>query len=119
MTWSEIVAETILQIVVGIGFVGLGSILRRYQQRVIDQSNEELRLTELIRDKDSLINTVAHELRTPLTAVLGFTAEMGTEQELGFTPDELRSLSRDRRYPESQAGQDRRQPGRRRTFRGQ
>ncbi len=90
--WSEIVAETILQIVVGIGFVGLGSILRRYQQRVIDQSNEELRLTELIREKDSLIDTVAHELRTPLTAVLGFTSEMGRSQRV-FDPEELRVLS--------------------------
>lgn len=68
--------RTALVLVVGLGFLEIGSVLRDYQSKVVAQSLEELRLTELIDEKDRLIDKVAHELRTPLTAVLGLSSEL-------------------------------------------
>lgn len=74
----DLVAETVLLTAAGVGFIGLGGILRDYQGRLIDRAREELRLTEMIESKDRLIDTIAHEIRTPVTAVLGLSSELSS-----------------------------------------
>jgi len=63
--------------VVGVAFLRVGAILRDYQVELAVKTGEEIRLTEVVRHKNSLINAVAHELRTPLTAVLGLSLALG------------------------------------------
>jgi signal transduction histidine kinase len=66
--------------VVGVAFLKVGAILRDYQVELALKNREEVRLTEVLRHKNSLINAVAHELRTPLTAVLGLSLVLGDRQ---------------------------------------
>lgn len=62
---------------VGIGFLRVGAVLRDYQKELAERTRTEVRLTEVVRHKNNLINSVAHELRTPLTAVFGFSSALG------------------------------------------
>ncbi|MFN2487172.1 MAG: histidine kinase dimerization/phospho-acceptor domain-containing protein [Acidimicrobiia bacterium] len=62
---------------VGLGFITAGAVLRDYQNEIAERSRVEVRLTELVRHKNNLINSVTHELRTPLTAVFGFSQALG------------------------------------------
>jgi len=73
---TDLVAETVLLLAAGVGFIEIGGILRTYQTRLIDQAREEIRLTEMIESKDRLIDSIAHEIRTPVTAVLGLSSEL-------------------------------------------
>ncbi len=75
---SGLIGEVALVAVAGVGFLEIGAVLREYRARVVEQSLEEIRLTELIDEKDRLIDSVAHELRTPLTAVLGLSSELAS-----------------------------------------
>jgi signal transduction histidine kinase len=89
-TSTGLIGEVALVIVAGVGFLEIGAVLREYQARAIEQSREEIRLTELIDEKDRLIDSVAHELRTPLTAVLGLSSELATGS---FAADESATLA--------------------------
>lgn len=75
---SDLLAETVLLLASGLGFIGIGGVLRGYQGQLIEQAQEEIRLTELIESKDQLIDTIAHEIRTPVTAVLGLSSELSS-----------------------------------------
>jgi signal transduction histidine kinase len=99
---AVMVGQAVLLVVVGLGFAEIGAVLRDYQARVVEQTREELRLTELIDEKDHLIDSVAHELRTPLTAVLGLSSELAagtavdateTRMLAGIVADEARRLA--------------------------
>ena len=82
---SDLLAETVLLLASGLGFLGLGRVLRNYQTAVVEQAQEEIRLTELIESKDELIDSIAHEIRTPVTAVLGLSSELGSMTLLDVT----------------------------------
>lgn len=75
---ADLVGETLLLGAVGIGFLDIGGVLRRYQTRLVAQAEEQLRLTEVIGAKDQLIDSIAHEIRTPVTAVLGLSSELSS-----------------------------------------
>ncbi len=50
-------------------------------------------MAEMVKAKDEFIASVSHELRTPLTAVIGLTAEMTTNPDMGGDErDELLEL---------------------------
>jgi signal transduction histidine kinase len=89
-TAAGLIGDVVLVIVAGVGFLEIGAVLREYQARAIEQSREEIRLTELIDGKDRLIDSVAHELRTPLTVVLGLSSELATDT---FGVDESSTLA--------------------------
>lgn len=96
---SDLAAETVLLLASGLGFVGIGGILRRYQGQLIEQAQEEIRLSEVIESKDELIATIAHEIRTPVTAVLGLSSELSSMRlvnaaEVGEIADLVASESR-------------------------
>jgi signal transduction histidine kinase len=88
---TDLVAETVLLLAAGVGFIEIGGILRTYQAKLIDQAREELRLTEMIESKDRLIDSVAHEIRTPVTAVLGLSSELSAGRFLD--PDEVAEIA--------------------------
>ncbi len=75
---ADLIGETLLVAAVGVGFLDIGGVLRRYQTRLVAQAEEELRLTEVIGAKDQLIDSIAHEIRTPVTAVLGLSSELSS-----------------------------------------
>lgn len=75
---ADLIGESLLVGAVGIGFLDIGGVLRRYQTRLVAQAEEELRLTEVIGAKDQLIDSIAHEIRTPVTAVLGLSSELSS-----------------------------------------
>ena len=77
-TPSDLIAETILLVAAGIGFLEIGGTLRGYQTRQLELARQELRLTELVESKDRLIDSIAHEIRTPITAVLGLSSELAS-----------------------------------------
>jgi signal transduction histidine kinase len=79
--------------VVGVAFLRVGAILRDYQAELAATTGEEIRLTEIVRHKNSLINAVAHELRTPLTAVLGLSLALG-DRHLALKDDDRWALAR-------------------------
>jgi signal transduction histidine kinase len=74
----DLLAELLLILASGFGFIGIGAILRQYQRQLVDSAREELRLTEMIESKDRLIDSIAHEIRTPVTAVLGLSSELNS-----------------------------------------
>ncbi len=76
--FADLIGETLLLGAVGIGFLDIGGVLRRYQAQLVTQAEEELRLTEVIEAKDQLIDSIAHEIRTPVTAVLGLSSELNS-----------------------------------------
>jgi signal transduction histidine kinase len=88
----DLLAELFGLLVVGYGFLSLSAILNDYQLDITERARQEVRLTELIEEKDRLIDTVAHELRTPLTAVVGFSAELAREDGTS-DPEEIRLLA--------------------------
>lgn len=79
--------------VVGVAFLRVGAILRDYQSELAAKTGEEIRLTEVVRHKNSLINAVAHELRTPLTAVLGLSLALG-DRHLSLKDEDRWALAR-------------------------
>ena len=79
--------------VVGVAFLRVGAILRDYQAELAAKTGEEIRLTEIVRHKNSLINAVAHELRTPLTAVLGLSLALG-DRHLSLKNEDRWALAR-------------------------
>ena len=79
--------------VVGVAFLRVGAILRDYQAELAVKTGEEVRLTEIVRHKNSLINAVAHELRTPLTAVLGLSLALG-DRHLALKDEDRWALAR-------------------------
>ena len=79
--------------VVGVAFLRVGAILRDYQVELAAKTGEEVRLTEIVRHKNSLINAVAHELRTPLTAVLGLSLALG-DRNLSLKDEDRWALAR-------------------------
>jgi signal transduction histidine kinase len=78
---------------IGFGFLTVGAVLRDYQNEIAERSRVEVRLTEVVRHKNSLINSVAHELRTPLTAVFGFSQALG-DSELRLDEADRRAFAR-------------------------
>jgi signal transduction histidine kinase len=79
---ADLLAETVLLLASGIGFIGIGGVLRRYQTQLMERAREELRLTELVESKERLIDSIAHEIRTPVTAVLGLSSELSSARFL-------------------------------------
>lgn len=79
--------------VIGVAFLRVGAILRDYQVELALTTGEQIRLTEIVRHKNSLINAVAHELRTPLTAVLGLSLAMG-DRHLSLKDEDRWALAR-------------------------
>ncbi len=79
--------------VVGVAFLRVGAILRDYQVELAAKTGEEVRLTEIVRHKNSLINAVAHGLRTPLTAVLGLSLALG-DRHLALKDEDRWALAR-------------------------
>ncbi len=75
---ADLIGEALLVAAVGVGFLDIGGVLRRYQTQLVAQAEEELRLTEVIGAKDQLIDSIAHEIRTPVTAVLGLSSELSS-----------------------------------------
>ena len=79
--------------VIGVAFLRVGAILRDYQVELAVTTGEQVRLTEIVRHKNSLINAVAHELRTPLTAVLGLSLALG-DRQLSLKDEDRWALAR-------------------------
>ncbi len=75
-------------LVIFLAFGTIGVLFQRTRAKSRALAEQNARLLELDRMKDSFVAAVSHELRTPLTSILGYAELLGDGEGGELTPDQ-------------------------------